>query len=41
MNTKKYDAQIREEQKSRYADQGADIVEEELEQEADPVTEDM
>ena len=30
-----------EEQKSRYADQGADIVEEELEQEADPVTEDM
>lgn len=41
MDTKKYNEQIREEQKHRYSDQGADIVEEELEQESDLVTEDM
>lgn len=41
MDIKKYNEQIREEQKRRYADQGADITEEELEQEADLATEDM
>lgn len=36
-----YNADIRAEQKYRYADQGADIDVDELEAESDPVTEDM
>ena len=41
MDIKKYNEQIKEEQKRRYKDQGKDITEEELEQEADLATEDM
>lgn len=37
----KYDPQIRKLQKERYADQGNDIAEEQLEEESDHVTEDM
>ncbi|MFR1578675.1 MAG: hypothetical protein ACLUT4_13475 [Lachnospiraceae bacterium] len=37
----KYNVQAREEQRRIYEDQGADIMEEELDQEADQATEDM
>ena len=37
----KYDPQIRKLQKERYADKGNDIAEDQLEEESDPVTEDM
>ena len=36
-----YNKSVREEQKRRYADQGEDISEFELEETSDPVTEDM
>lgn len=36
-----YDPHIRTEQKHRYAGQGDDIQPDELEEESDPVTEDM
>lgn len=36
-----YNESVREEQKRRYADQGEDISEGELEETSDPVTEDM
>ena len=39
--TDKYNKSVRDEQKRRYADQGEDISEVELEETSDPVTEDM
>ncbi|MFQ6992453.1 MAG: hypothetical protein ACLRRV_09560 [Lachnospiraceae bacterium] len=41
MKTDNYNKSVREEQKRRYADQGEDISEVELEETSDPVTEDM
>ena len=37
----KYNVQAREEQRRRYEDKGADIMEEELDQDADHAMEDM